>query len=168
MDPLTRFNSVGRRAPSAAAQPQADPAREARRRASPNSVTARAWPPTASVDEDEVWDAVIARAKMQASASPRLTRPPQPARPPHLRPELQVTPPPVPLRQAPTMGQLHTHRIRTVEEVQAKLDVIVRGSANGSSALRPVSRARRTAEEDMVTPPPLRTDGRVAGPRRGR
>jgi hypothetical protein len=66
------------------------------------------------------------------------------------------------------MGQLHTHRIRTVEEVQAKLDVIVRGSANGSAALRPVSRARRTAEEDMVTPPPLRTDGRVAGPRRGR
>jgi hypothetical protein len=165
MDPLTRFNSVGRRAPSTAAQPQADLAREARRRASPNSVTARAWPPTTSVDEDEIWDAVIARAKMQASALPRATRPLQPAPPRHLRPDLQVTPPPVPMRQAPTMGQLHTHRIRTVEEVQAKLDIIVRGSANRSAALRPASRARRTAEEDMVTPPPVRTDGRAAGPR---
>lgn len=167
MDPLTRFNSVGRRAPSTPAQPQADPAREARRRASPTSVTTRAWPPTTSVvvDEDEVWDAVIARAKMQASALPTVTRRPQPAPPPHLRPELQVTPPPVPVRQAPMMGQLHTHRIRTAEEVRAKLDIIVRGSANRSAALRPAPRARRTAEEDMVTPPPLRTDGRAAGSR---
>jgi hypothetical protein len=164
MDPLTRFNSVGRRAPSTAAQ-LADLAREARRGARPNSVTARAWPPTASVDEDEVWDAVIARAKMQAASSPRVTRPPQPAPPPHLRPDLQVTPPPVLVRQAPTMGTLHTHRIRTVEEVRAKLDIIVRGSANRSAALRPASRARRTAEEDMVTPPPVATAGRTAGPR---
>ena len=165
MDPLTRFNSVGRRAPSTAAQPQAGVAREARRRASPNSVTARAWPPTNSVAEDEVWDAVIARAKMQASALPRVTRPPQPAPPRHLRPELQVTPPPVVVCQAPTMGALHTHRIRTVEEVQAKLDIIVRGSANRAAALRPPSLARRTAEEDMVTPPPLGTLGRTASPR---
>jgi hypothetical protein len=165
MDPLTRFNSVGRRASSTATQPQADMARGARRGARPQSVTARAWPPTASVDEDEVWDAVIARAKMQAASSPRVTRPPQPAPPPHLRPDLQVTPPPVLVRQAPTMGTLHTHRIRTVEEVRAKLDIIVRGSANRSAALRPASRARRTAEEDMVTPPPVATAGRTAGPR---
>jgi len=165
MHPLTRFNSVGRRAPSTPAQLQADLAREARRGARPHSVTTRAWPPANSVDEDEIWDAVIARAKMQASASPRVIRPRQPAPPPHLRPELQVTPPPVLVRQAPTMGQLHTHRIRTVEEVQAKLDIIVRGSANRSAALRPAPRARRPAEEDMVTPPPVRTDGRAAGPR---
>jgi len=63
------------------------------------------------------------------------------------------------------MGTLHTHRIRTVDEVRAKLDIIVWGSANRPAALRPASRARRTAEEDMVTPPPLRTDGRAAGPR---
>ena len=165
MDPLTRFNSVGRRAPSTAAQLRADPAREARRGARPNSATVRAWPPTAPVDDDEDWDAVIARAKMQASALPRATRPPQPAPPPRLRPELQVTPPPVPVRQPPTMGTLHTHRIRTVDEVRAKLDIVVWGSANRPAALRPASRARRTAEEDMVTPPPLRTDGRAAGPR---
>jgi hypothetical protein len=165
MDPLTRFNSVGRRAPSTAAQLRADPAREARRGAGPNSATVRAWPPTAPVDDDEDWDAVIARAKMQASAFPRATRPPQPAPPPRLRPELQVTPPPVPVGQAPTMGTLHTHRIRTVDEVRAKLDIIVWGSANRPAALRPASRARRTAEEDMVTPPPLRTDGRAVGPR---
>jgi hypothetical protein len=164
MDPLTRFNSVGRRAPSTAAQLQADPARDARRGARPNSVTARAWPPTAPVDDDEDWDVVIARAKRQAAALPRMTRPAQPAPPRHLRPELQVTPPPLVVRQAP-MGTLHTHRIRTAEEVRAKLDIIVRGSANRSPALRPASRPRRTAEEDLVTPPPLRTDGRAAGPR---
>jgi len=166
MDPLTRFNSVGRRAPSTAAQLHADPAREARRGARPNSVTARAWPPPrAPVDDDEDWDVVIARAKRQAAALPRMTRPPQPAPPRHLRPELEVTPPPVVVRQAPTMGTLHTHRIRTAEEVRAKLDVIVWGSANRPAALRPASRARRTAEEDMVTPPPLGTGGRAAGPR---
>jgi hypothetical protein len=164
MDPLTRFNSVGRRAPSTAAQ-LADLARQVRRGARPNSATVRAWPPTAPVDDDEDWDAVIARAKMQASSSPRLTRPPHPAPPPHLRPELQVTPPPVPVRQAPATGKLHTHRIRTADEVRAKLDVIVWGSANRPAALRPASPARRTAEGDMVTPPPLRTGGRAAGPR---
>jgi hypothetical protein len=164
MDPLTRFNSVGRRAPSTAAQ-LADLAREVRRGARPQAVTTRAWPPTAPVDEDEVWEAVIARAKMQAAASPRVTRPPQPAPPRHLRPELQVTPPPVLVRQAPTMGTLHTHRIRTVEEVRAKLDIIVRGSANRSAALRPAPRPRRTAEEDMVTPPPVVMGGRAAGSR---
>ena len=165
MDPLTRFNTGGRRAPSTPAQLQADLAREARRGARPTSVTARAWPPRAPVDDDEDWDAVIARAKMQASASPRVTRPRQPTPPLHLRPDLQVTPPPVLVRQSPTMGTLHSHRIRTVEEVQAKLDIIVRGSANRSAALRPAPRARRPAEEDMVTPPPVRTDGRVGGPR---
>ena len=89
-------------------------------------MTVRAWPPAAP-DDDEDWDAVIARAKMRAAAVP---------------PELQVTPPPVPVRQAPAVarGSLHAQRIRTVEEVRAKL-------------------------EDMVTPPPLRTDGRDAGPR---
>jgi len=150
MDPLTRFNSVGRRAPSTA-----------------NSVTVRAWPPTHPVDDDEDWDAVIARAKMQAAALPRATRPPQPAPPRHVPPELQVTPPPVPARQAPAvpMGRLHAQRIRTVEEVRAKLDVIVWGSAKRPAALRPASRPRRTAEEDMVTPPPVRTGGGAAGPR---
>ena len=167
MDPLTRFNSVGRRAPSTAAQLQADPARAAPRGARPNSATVRAWPPTALVDDDEDWDAVIARAKRQASALPRVTRPPQPAPLPHLRPELQVTPPPVPVRQAPTVstGRVQAQRIRTVEEVRAKLDVIVWGSAKRPAALRPASRARRTAEEDMVTPPPVRTSGGAAGPR---
>src|SRR3954468_16354521 len=157
MDPLTRFNSVGRRAPSTAAQLQADLARAARRGGRPNSVTARAWPPTAPVDDDDDWDALIARAKMQAAASPRVTRPPQPAPPPHRRPELQVTPPPVLVRQAPTvaMGRLHSQRSRTAQEVGAKLDVIVWGSANRSAPPRPASRAHRTAEEDMLTPPPV-------------
>ena len=99
-----------------------------------NPVTVRAWPPTAPADDDEDWDAVIARAKMQASGLPAVTRPPQPARLSHLPPELQVTPPPVPVRQAPR-----------------------------STSLRPASPAHRTAEEDMPTPPPVRTDGGGAG-----
>ena len=94
---------------------------------------------------------MIARAKMRASAVP---------------PDLQVTPPPVPVRQAPVpMGSLHAQRIRTVEEVRAKLDVIVRGVANRSAALRPAPRPPRIAEEDVVTPPPVRTDGGATRPR---
>jgi len=165
MDPLTRFKSVGPRAPSTAVQLKADLALEARRGARPQSVTVRAWPPTAPVDDDEEWDAVIARAKLQAAVSPRVTRRPQPAPPPHLPPELQVTPPPVLLRQAPavSMGRLHSQRIRTAEEVRAKLDVIVWGTAKRPAAPRPASAARRTAEEDMLTPPPVGRAG-AAGP----
>ena len=102
-----RFNSVGRRNPQG-----------------PSSVTVRAWPPTPPIDEDEEWDAVIARAKMRTSAVP---------------PELQVTPPPVPVRQASSvpMGSLHAQRLRTVEEVRAKLDVIVRGGVKRSTVLPP-------------------------------
>ena len=166
MDPLTRFNSVGHRAPSTAAQLQADQARAARRGAKPSSVTVRAWPPTAPVDDDADWDAVIARAKRQAAASPTVTRRPQPTPAPHVPSDLQVTPPPVLVRQAPSVsrGKLHAQRIRTVEEVRAKLDVIVWGTANRSAARRPPSPARRPAEEDMVTPPPVRTD-RSTSPR---
>ncbi len=166
MDPLTRFNSVGRRAPSTAAQVRADQVRAAQPGARSNSVTVRAWPPTAPADDGEDWDAVIARAKMQASAAPRVTRPAQPTPSAHVPPELQVTPPPVPVRQPPatSMGRLHAQRIRTVDEVRAKLDAIVWSSANRSAARRPASRARRTAEDDMVTPPPLGT-GAGAGPR---
>lgn len=165
MDPLTRFNSVGRRAPSTAAQLQ-DLARATRRGARPNTVTVRAWPPAAA-DDGEDWDAVIARAKAQAAALPRQTRPRQPAPPTYVPPELQVTPPPVPVRQAPSVsaGRLHTQQIRTAEEVRAKLDVVVWGTANRSAGLRPASHTHRTAEEDMVTPPPVRTDGGAAGPR---
>jgi len=169
MDPLTRFKSVGRRAPSTAAQLQADLAREARSGARPLSVTVRAWPPTPPVDDDEDWDAVIARAKRQAAAAPRVTRSPQLAPPPHLPPELQVTPPPVPVRQTPAvpMGRLHAQRIRTVEEVRAKLDVIIWGNANRAAARRPAPAAHRTAEEDRLTPPPRgRAGGSVRPPPR--
>lgn len=167
MDPLTRFNSVGRGAPSTAAQLQADLAREARRGTRPTSGTVRAWPPAAPAVDDDEWDAVIARAKMRAAALPTVTRAPHPPPRPHVPPELQLTPPPVPVRQAPmaAMGTLHAQRIRTAEEVRAKLDVIVRGSATRSAALRPASRPHRTPEDDMVTPPPVGTDGRVAGQR---
>ncbi|HXU64001.1 MAG TPA: hypothetical protein VN962_20020, partial [Polyangia bacterium] len=150
-----------------AVQLKADLAPEARRGERPQSVTVRAWPPTPPVDEDEDWDAVIARAKMQAAASPRVTRRPQPAPPSHLPPELQVTPPPVLVRQAPAvaMGQLHSQRIRTVEEVRAKLDAIVWGSANRPAARRPPPAARRTAEDDMLTPPPVGRAGGSVRPR---
>jgi hypothetical protein len=71
------------------------------------------------------------------------------------------------MRQAPTlsMGKLHAQRIPTLEEVRAKLDVIVRGSANRPAAQRPAPRPRRTAEEDVVTPPPVVMGGRAAGAR---
>lgn len=134
MDPLTRFNM----------------AREARRGARPDSVTVRAWPPTAPAEDDEDWDAVIARAKRQAASLPRATRPPQPAPPTHLPPELQVTPPPVPVPQAPTasMGRPPAQRIRTGEQVRAKLDVIVWAARTGPLRCglprAPIERPRRT------------------------
>lgn len=128
MDPLIRFKSVGRPAPSTAAQRPGDLAAEARRDARPPSVTVRAWPPAAPVDDGEDWDTVIARAKMQAAPLPGATRPLQPPPPRHLPPELQITPPPVPVRQAPattSTGRLHAQRTRTADDVRAKLDVIV-------------------------------------------
>jgi hypothetical protein len=118
----------------------------------------------APVDDDEDWDAVIARAKMQA-ASPRAPRalPPFPARfaspqtpPPSLtrqalaarRPaeEDLVTPPP--LDRAP--------RSESREEAKAKLAALVAwGSMKRPSAPQQAFVARRSAEEGLVTPPPL-------------
>jgi hypothetical protein len=55
------------------------------------------------------------------------------------------------------MGRLHAQRLRTAEEVRAKLDVVVWGSnAKRPAAARPALAPRQIAEEDMVTPPPVR------------
>jgi len=75
---------------------------------------ARLRPPAAPADDDEDWDAVIARAKLQA-ASPRA---PSPLPPPSLRSEwaeMPATPPPEP--RAP--------RARAHVATQATLDALV-------------------------------------------
>jgi hypothetical protein len=142
MDALSRFKSVLQRAQ------WADVPR--------HSVTVRSWPPAAPADDDEDWDAVIARAKMQAPL-PRTPRPLQPPPVRHLPAELQVTPPPTLVRQTPTRAMApKAPRPRAAQEVRARLDVVVWGSPNKPAVLRPAFAPRRTAEEDMVTPPPVK------------
>jgi len=127
MDALTRFKSVLHRAHTTPAQLRADLSTGAWGALPRHPVTVRSWPPPAPADEDEAWDALIARAKMQAP-SPRAPQPSQPAFarpiPPELQvtppPELQVTPPPVRVGAAP--------RPQTAQDVRAKLDVVAWGN----------------------------------------
>jgi hypothetical protein len=138
---------------------------------------ARTWF-KAPADDDEDWDAAIARAKMQALSPMALIPPPIPrqasatapygplsslsrqaqvarggppkAPSPPLPPELQETPPPAP--KAP--------RAWAPDKMQATLDALVRGGPRKPEVTRPFA-TRPPAVEDMPTPPPLGT-GRSA------
>jgi len=94
-------------------------------------VTARLRATAAPADDDEDWDAVIARAKMQA-ASPKAPSPPAP------RPRAGVS-----------------------EKTLATLDALVRGGLKKPVPPLPPFIARRPPEEDLATPPPLGTTRRT-------
>ena len=130
-------------------------------------VAARLRQTAAPPDDDEDWDAVIARAKIQAA----LPKAPSP-RPPPLRDEwaeMPDTPPPSPARQAPTlwMAKPTAPRAGVSEKTLATLDALVRGGLKKPVAPLPFV-ARRPSEEDLATPPPLGTARRAAGPLSGR
>ena len=121
----------------------------------------------ALTDDDEDWDAAIARAKLQAAPPKTPTRPPirvrypSPSRAPrtlagYAAPELQVTPPPLPVRQAPP-GRGTTPRgprAAIPQAVAAKLAVVDWGAVKRPGAPWPVAAVRR-ADEELVTPPPV-------------
>jgi hypothetical protein len=130
-------------------------------------VAARLRHTAAPADDDEDWDAVIARAKMQA-ALPKAPSPP----PPPLRDEwaeMPDTPPPSPARQAPRlwMAKPKAPRAGVSEKTLATLDALVRGGLKKPVAPLPFA-ARRPADEELATPPPLGTARRAAGPLSGR
>ena len=131
-------------------------------------VAARLRTTAAPADDDEDWDAVIARAKMQA-ALPKAPSPPAP--PP--RDEwaaMPNTPPPSPARQAPRLwtAKPKAPRAGGSERTLATLNALVRGGLKKPVAPLPAFIARRAADEDLATPPPLGTARRAAGPMSGR
>ena len=146
MDALTWFKSVffhrGRPTQDLS---RADAATESWADVPLHLVAARLRPPPVPAGNDEEWDAVIARAKMQA-ASPNARRPP----PPPARDEwaeMSATPPPSPARQA---------RIRTPEATKATLDALVWGGQRKSAAATPLPLAELP-----------RAVGRLFGPAKG-
>lgn len=126
-------------------------------------------------DDDEDWDAVIARAKMQAASA----RVPRPLPPPPVPPEMQETPPPSLAHQARFVRQslpaplprprdewletpdtpppLPARRARPT----AALDLLLAGGLKKVAAPRPAPAARRPAPEDQLTPPPLGRTRRI-------
>ena len=131
-------------------------------------VAARLRPAAGPVDDDEDWDAVIARAKMQ-TALPRAPSPPPP-RPRDEWAEMPDTPPPLRAQQAPTrwIAKPNAWRAGDSEKRQATLDALVRGGLKKPVAPLPAFVARRPVEEDLATPPPLGTARRAAGTLSGR
>jgi hypothetical protein len=162
MDALTWFKSVFQRA---RANPlHADLATEPWGDVPLHVMAARLRPPVAPDDDnDEDWDAVIARARMQA-AGPRAASPPLP--PPSRKEwaEMPETPPPSPTRQGPI-------RARAPEATRATLDSLVGRGVKKPPALPPARAARARAKADMAaTPLPLTKALRAAslfGPAKG-
>jgi hypothetical protein len=127
MDALTWFKSVFHRGRPTDDLSRADAATESWADVPLHLVAARLRPPPVPAGNDEEWDAVIARAKMQA-ASPNARRlPPPPARDEWA--EMSATPPPSPGRQA---------RIRTPAATKATLDALVWGGQRKSAAVTPL------------------------------
>ena len=107
-------------------------------------VAARMRPPAAPEDDDEDWDAVIARAKMQAG-SPRAPSPPPPPRDEWA--EMPETPRPLLGRQASarSLAKLKVPPAWPSEKTQATLDALVRGGMKKPAAPRQPESARRAA-----------------------
>ncbi len=96
----------------------------------------RSRPPAATTDDDDEWDALIARAKMRAAS---------------LGGPLRLQPPAAGYasRTSPMAP-----RARPPERTGATLDALMRGGLHSAASLRPVL-APRLPEEEMVTPPPV-------------
>jgi len=193
MDALTWFKSVFGRAPATsdrlrpevAAEPWPDvPLHLAAARLRPA-------PPPAAADGD--WDAVIARARMQA-ASPKTPNPTPPSMPRHAprapspppappaqqgtrrppavppfpparraAPEMQETPPPSRARQTTplSMARLKALRLGAPATARANVDLVAWGSLKKLAASMAAA-ARRPAEADQATPPPVANVRRAA------
>jgi len=168
MDALTWFKSAFHHAQATPAPVRADVASERWPEVPLHVAAARLRPPSPAAD-DEDWNAVIARAKIQAaSAKPPSPLPPPlprnvPSRapsPPPPRPrrnewaEMPATPPPVPALPPPT---------RSTAPTQATLDGLVSRGLHKPAALRPVSASRRPVPGPLATPLPLSKALRAAG-----
>jgi len=138
MDSLTWFKSVFQRAAATPASLRADAATEPWPDAPLHLVAARLRPPAPAAEDDEDWDAVIARAKMQAA-------------------EMPDTPPPSPGREAParSLARPNAPRATVPEATRATLDALVLGGQKKAAAQRPAFVARRPADKDPATPLPL-------------
>ena len=139
MDALTWFKSVFQRARPTPDALRADLATEPWADVPLHLAAARLRPPPARVDDDEDWDAVIARAKVQA-ASPNVRNEwleMQPTPPPRNEwSEMQPTPPPSP--KAPQAG--------IPQATQARLDALLLGGMKKPASARPAFTARRAAK----------------------
>jgi len=126
-------------------------------------VAARLRSTAAPADDDEDWDAVIARAKMQAALPKAPSPPPHPPRDEWA--EMPDTPPPSPARQAPRLwlAERKAPLAGCSEKTLATLDALVRGGLKKPVAPLPAFIVRRPAEEDLATPPPLGTARRSPG-----
>jgi hypothetical protein len=131
-------------------------------------VAARLRPTTVPAHDEEDWDAVIAHAKMQAALPETPSLPPPPPRDEWA--DMPDTPPPLQARQALRLwiAKPKAPRAAGSEKTQATLDALVRGGLRKPVAPLPAFVARRPAEEDLPTPPPLGTARRAAGPPPGR
>ena len=131
-------------------------------------MAARLRPTAAPADDDEDWEAVIARAKMQAA----LPKAPSPHSPPPRDEwaEMPDTPPPssAPQPRRLWIAKPKAPRAGGSERTRATLDALVRGGLKKPVAPLPAFVVRRPAEEDLATPPPLGTARRAAGPLPGR
>ena len=129
-------------------------------------MAARLRPAPAPAENDEDWDAVIARAKMQ-TALPKAPRPL-----PHRDEwaEIADTPPPLSARQAPRTSMARPKAPRTAgsERTQATLDAFIRGTLKKPVVPVLAFVARRPAGQDLATPPPLGTARPPAGSLSGR
>jgi hypothetical protein len=121
MDALSWFKSVSQQAQATPAPLRAGLAKARPAEVPLHVAAARLRPAAGPADDDEDWDTVIARAKMQA-ASPKTPSPrtpplprhapfkaPSPPPPPPSRNEwadMPATPPPSPARQRPTQATL--------------------------------------------------------------
>jgi len=125
MDALTWFKSVLHRGLATPAPLRAEVASEMWPEV-PLHLAAARLRPVAPADDDEDWDAVIARAKIQAA-------------------EMQATPPPLAAPPAPALwtAKLKAARVGAPQEVRARLDAV------WERLKKPA------APEDQATPPPL-------------
>jgi hypothetical protein len=117
-------------------------------------------PTAAPADDGDDWDLVIARAKAKAATLRAPIAPPLPRNVPL---EMQVTPPPVLTRPAPSRPA--GPRARIPARTKSTLDALM---YRGLQALQPTPAPRRSPEEEMLTPPPVPRPHWAVGPLPGR
>jgi len=191
MDALTWFKSVFLRARATPGALHADLTTDSWDDVPMRPVERRSRPPAMAADDGEDWDAVIARAKMQAAFPSAPYLPPSPpARhaspkaprsllaPPlrHASPDIANTPPPSLALQAfaarrPAEDDVATPlpvgltpRAGSREDVRVKLAALAAWGGRKKPAVpRQPFAARRSAEDDVATPLPIGPGRRAGG-----